>query len=263
MTRDVPKRIDFFIVGAQKAATTALLQILSRHPRLCCSSPKELHVFDDDSRDWCMPAAIDLSMHFPNCPPDLLWGEATPIYMYWPHSIERLAAYNPGARIIVGLRHPAWRALSHWKMEVIRSRDDMSFSDAIRSLGRARVNPVHRVYSYVERGFYAPQIKRILAHFPRDQVFFYTTEDLFVNESAVVKDLLSFLRVTPDLSLAGESFVVPVDTTGLEIDARDEIIYLSALFAGDIQETMDLTDLDLRSWLDPDYAEGYFHRSLH
>lgn len=257
MSATAAKRIDFFIAGAQKSGTTALAAKLACHPGLCCAVPKELHLFDDERRDWSLKVTPDMAGHFPGADPDLPWGEATPIYMYWPQAIERLACYNPGARIIIGLRHPAYRALSHWKMETARQAETLPFAQAISDRGRARVNPVHRVFSYVERGFYAPQIARLLQHFPRQNLFFYRMEDLYTDEAATLGAILGFLGVAGGIAQTGPKYVVPVDTSGILLDADAELAYLSDLYRPDMHETAQLTGLRLDAWLNGTYEESY------
>ena len=44
----VPRRPDFFILGAPKCGTTALSEYLRRHPRVFVSRPKEPHYFCAD-----------------------------------------------------------------------------------------------------------------------------------------------------------------------------------------------------------------------
>ncbi len=58
-------RLDFFIVGAQKSGTTALSAKLAHHQGLHLAVPKELHLFDDDSRNWASGIVPDLTAHFP------------------------------------------------------------------------------------------------------------------------------------------------------------------------------------------------------
>jgi hypothetical protein len=93
------------------------------------------------------------------------------------NSLERIAAYNPRMRLILIFRDPIERAWSHWKMEYARGAETESFAWSIRD-GRSRVDAgsvragLHRVYSYVERGFYGAQVERLLALFPREQVLF-------------------------------------------------------------------------------------------
>lgn len=261
--RAAVKRLDFFIVGTQKGGTTALSAKLARHPAICCAKPKELHVFDDERRDWTSGDIPDLSAHFPAASDPRLWGEATPIYMYWPQAIERVARYNPEAKIIVSLRHPAYRALSHWKMEFVRRTEELSFAEAISERGRARVRAAPQVFSYVERGFYAPQIARLLAHFPRQNIFFCRMEDLYQDEAAVLQALSGFLDADgafPDD--LGPKRVVPVETSGLAVDATAELSWLSSLFHDDIRETARLTGLDLGAWTDGTYDETYLTQDL-
>ena len=94
MNVQTTKRLDFFIVGAQKSGTTALSAKLAHHPGLHFAVPKELHLFDNDSRNWASGIVPDLKAHFPGASTNTLWGEATPIYLYWPRAIERLASQD-------------------------------------------------------------------------------------------------------------------------------------------------------------------------
>lgn len=99
---------------------------------------KELHYFDDERIDWRSPDVTALHRSFDWSVRDVVRGEATPIYTYWPRAIERIARYNPRAKLIVCLRHPVLRAYSHWRMETTRGAETLPFSRAIRE-GRARV----------------------------------------------------------------------------------------------------------------------------
>ena len=162
--------LDFFICGVQKGGTTALDSFLRDHPAIQMARVKEVHFFDDESHSWEAPDHAKLHAFFDDSPRARCRGEATPIYSYWPNAIERLRAYNPAARLILILRHPVSRALSHWRMETSRGWETLPFSAAIRPKARERVRlapgGVHRVFSYVERGFYATQIERILTNTP-------------------------------------------------------------------------------------------------
>ena len=260
MSQSAPKRLDFPVVGVQKSGTTALSAKLAHHPGISCALPKELHIFDNESCDWNSKIVPDVAKHFPTGTEDLLWGEATPIYTCWPQAIERVARYNPDAKIIVGLRHPAYRALSHWKMEVTRHAECLSFSDAISEKGRARVNPVHRTFSYVEQGFYAPQVVRVLNSFPRQNVTLYKMDELYRNEGKVLGEMYSFLGLADEVVQTGPKYVVPVDTSGIHVDAVDKLAYLSDLYSSDILETERLTSLVLKPWLDGTYEESFLNR---
>jgi len=195
----VEKRVDFLVAGAQKAGTTALFDYLSELPALELPSAKEAHFFDDEQRvDWNAPDYGAYHALFSN--PARLWGEATPIYLYWPNALERIRAYNPAMKLILLFRDPVERAWSHWKMEYARGKESEPFAWCIRE-GRARMAEAepypgfHRVYSYVERGFYGRQLARAQELFPREQILILQSQDLRRDPMSTIAAVSRFLGV--------------------------------------------------------------------
>jgi hypothetical protein len=246
--------VHFFVCGVQKGGTTALDRHLRAHPAIEMAHTKEVHFFDDESQTWDTPDYTGLHRSFADPSVQRLRGEATPIYTYWPQSLERLRTYNPSAKLIMILRHPVLRAFSHWRMEMSRGLERLSFSKAIRPAGRARVRSapagVHRVFSYVERGFYAPQVERLVRLFTREQVLFLRTDALWSQPEGTLRAICSFLEVPP-IRPAVFPYTVSVKSDGSVPLARDDAEYLRSLYADDIQETQRATGLDLRDWLQP------------
>ena len=120
----VSKRLSFLVCGAQKSGTTALAAYLRQHPGIYLPERKELHFFDDETQAWPEPDLNELHRHFPGPQkPSKLWGEATPISLYWDPAAERIWRYNQAMRLIVILRNPIERAYSHWAMEHRRGND--------------------------------------------------------------------------------------------------------------------------------------------
>ena len=120
-------RLAFMIVGAQKCGTTALAQVLAEHPEIRMSPKKEVHLFDaqEYSRDWT-PADIDARYrpYFAHCnftgrAGKPILGEATPVYMFFLDIPVELRCYNPDLRLIVLLRDPVERAISHCKRSLV------------------------------------------------------------------------------------------------------------------------------------------------
>jgi hypothetical protein len=259
MLAPVAHRVHFFVVGMQKGGTTALDGLLRGHPDIRMARVKEPHFFDNESIDWSAPdynayhAMFDLRDEQPK-----MVGEATPISSYWPHALERIAAYNPNPKMIICLRHPTCRAHSHWRMEAARASDDLPFADAIREPGRSRMpkDGAHRVFSYVERGFYSRQVLRIRSIFPNNSVMFLRTDRLWRDPDAALSDICAFLGVATYPRQIGKStYRVPIQTRGLGKMCPGDRRYLDALFADDIRLTSSLTGLDLTDWVDPAYAE--------
>lgn len=229
-------RVSFIIAGVQKAGTTALFDYLSEDPGLSLSRVKEVHFFDDESQDWTTP---DYDVYHANFAP---WdgrprGEATPIYLYWPNCLERIAAYNRAMRLVILLRDPIERAWSHWKMEYARGAETQPFAWCIRQ-GRRRLLDAepwghHREFSYVERGFYGDQLEALFERFPREQVLVLRAEDLNRDPAAVLARLRKFLGLAPrDPPTPRQVHVGREMDYGSELTAED-MLFLHRLYAPD------------------------------
>jgi hypothetical protein len=226
-------RVQFVIAGVQKAGTTALFDYLSEQPELSLSHVKETHFFDDDERDWARPDYAPYHALF-DAPDGRLRGEATPIYLYWPGSLERMAAYNPAMRVMVLLRDPVARAWSHWRMEYARGFEQAPFAWCIRE-GRRRLFEAepwghHRAFSYVERGFYGEQVERLLTLFPREQVLVLTAEALQAEPTTTLAQVRAFLGLPP-AARAVEPRAVHV---GRDMDYGSELTDADAAFLRDL-----------------------------
>ncbi len=236
--------VAFIIAGVQKAGTTALFDYLGEAPELSLSRVKEVHFFDDEAQDWARPNYAGYHANFE--PFDgRPRGEATPIYLYWPGSLERMAAYNPAMRLIVMLRDPVERAWSHWKMEYARGVETRPFGWCVRE-GRQRLFGAepwgfHRELSYVERGFYGEQMARLYGLFPRGQVLVLQSEELRREPAPMLSRVRSFLGLPAAAAPAarevhvGREMDYGSDLTGADVD------YLRGVYARDMARLSDLT----------------------
>lgn len=240
-------QVAFIVAGVQKAGTTALFDYLSEEPGVALSRVKEVHFFDDETQDWSRPDYAAYHGNF-EASDDRLRGEATPIYLYWPQSLERIAAYNPAMKLIVMLRDPVARAWSHWKMEYARGAETAPFAWCIRE-GRRRLFDAepwgcHREFSYVERGFYGEQFERLFGLFPRDQVLVLRAEDLNGQPAAALAKVRTFLGIPPGAGPEPRQVHV-----GREMDYGGELTpedagFLRAIYAADQARLKALTGLD-------------------
>ncbi len=244
-------QIDFIIAGAQKAGTTALFDYLGDHPQIGLSDVKEVHFFDDEGQDWRAPDYGAYHAHFDLADRSRLWGEATPIYLYWKDSLARIRAYNPGLRLIVLLRDPVARAYSHWKMEFARGAETHPFDWCVRA-GRQRLFAAepwgfHREFSYVERGYYGAQIEHLLSLFPADQLLVLRAEDLEAKPGPVLETVSAFLGVDapppsqPRRVHVGQDIAYPSRLT-----QADEAL-LRRLYAADMARLKALTGISYAS----------------
>ncbi|WP_428034262.1 sulfotransferase domain-containing protein [Amphritea sp.] len=193
-------KVDFIICGAQKGGTTALFRYLRSHPEIKLSFRKEVHFFDNEL--FFKDDLVDYQLyhdHFESFHEDKVRGEATPIYMYWEPSARRIWEYNSQAKLIFLLRNPIDRAYSHWNMERSKNKESLSFSDAIRcekDRCKSKLPLQHRVFSYIDRGFYSEQIRRFCRFFPMENLLFVLSEDLKSDPSSVLSEICDFIGVS-------------------------------------------------------------------
>lgn len=194
------QRVGFLIAGVQKAGTSSLFAMLSRHPQLVTSRPKELHFFDDDDLDWADPDYSSYHQGIGRVNGTLMAGEATPSYIFWPGALERVRAYNPQMLLILCFRDPIARAFSQWCMNKERNDKRQGFGAAVRAVhphtwplsvqelgGRGR--------SYVARGYYGQQLRHALELFSRRQMALLDYHTAFASPSATLDQLTHFLGV--------------------------------------------------------------------
>lgn len=233
------------IAGVQKGGTTALHHFLKNHYQVFLSYKKELHFFDNEGVNWSSPKYDEqYHHHFSDACPTQICGEATPIYTYWPPSMARIYAYNPDVKLIVLLRDPVVRAYSHWRMETERGSETLTFSQCIRE-GRNRMKSgseydgFHRVFSYVERGFYANQLERIFSYFPHINVLLLDQRRFVTNHDATLNDVCDFLSIKgfSELPKAEPIFShQPNSAYKINPDIDDaDYTYLMGLYADDLK----------------------------
>ncbi|SFK26951.1 sulfotransferase [Methylorubrum salsuginis] len=245
--------VGLFVAGVQKCGTTSLFHYLAAHPGLQPPRVKEIHFFDDESRDWSLGEYGPLEEAFEGEARGRIRFEATPIYIFWPPALARLKAYNPQARLILLFRDPIARAYSHWCMMVRQGAENLSFGSCVRE-GRARLpadDPGHVFWatkSYVERGFYGAQLSRVLSLFPAEQVLLLAAEDLRHRHRDVLSRIAAFLGIDPfpplDLILEHRTPRVPHLARPTSADHD----HLHGLYAADLPQFARLSGLDISGW---------------
>ncbi|OYX33655.1 MAG: sulfotransferase [Caulobacterales bacterium 32-69-10] len=232
------KRVSFLVAGVQKGGTTALFDYLNDHPDLALPAIKEAHFFDDEGAvDWTAPDYRPYHALFAGRE-QAQWGEATPIYTYWPRCFERIADYNSAMKLVLVFRNPIERAWSHWRMEYARGAETEPFAWCIRE-GRHRVNGDpsapghHREFSYVERGFYGAQVQRLLNLFPKEQALFLRSEDLRLSPGRILGRVCDFLNAPHFLTFEIKESHIGKDVglqNSISVEDRE---YLKEVFALD------------------------------
>jgi hypothetical protein len=245
---------------AQKGGTTTLHNYLRWHPQLCAPLQKKPHMFDNEAVNWHAP---DFSayhrMYYPT--PEQILFDATPIHGFWQPSLERIAAYNPRAKLIFLFRDPFARAWSHWCMEWARGAEHLTFAEAIRE-GRARMpaeaplDGAHRVFSYVERGRYGEQVARALRYFPREQMLFLKTETFARDHMAVLGEVTRFLGIRDFPTLLPRRDNARPDANYPPGPSEEDLALICGELAQDTRMFAELTGMDISDWMGPGALKG-------
>jgi sulfotransferase family protein len=193
---------DFFIVGHPKCGTTALYEMLRRHPQVFMPELKETRFFSRELHPRTPAATHPSSLEeylalFAGARSDQRAGEASPSYLRSHEAAARIAELTPAARIIALLREPA-DFLRSLHMELMR--DHVETEKDLRraiALEEERRRDVDRfpglVYSdYVH---YVDQLRRFHAVFPREQVLVLIYDDFRADNQGTVERVLSFLDI--------------------------------------------------------------------
>ena len=240
--------VNFIICGTQKGGTTALDHYMRMHSEVCMAKKKEVHFFDNDEYFLTNSSPYDKYHKFFNPKKNhKVIGESTPIYMFWINAMERIFNYNPNIKLIIILRNPIERAFSNWNMEIQRKREKRTFLESIqyeiKQLNREIKQ--NRTYSYLRRGFYTDQIKRILKIFKKKQLLCLKNENLRNKP----EDTLSLVSDFLDISKFKNTQKISIHSRNYnEKLGFEEKQLLNDIFLEEIESLEKLLSWDLSTW---------------
>lgn len=224
---------NFLIIGAPKSGTTSIYNYLKQHPQIYTSSVKEPAFFafegmeldgsvgpfaegaknrPPDSFKWYqerVSAAItnleDYQELFKGVTSEKAIGEASPGYMYFSISPERIHHYIPNVKLIAILRNPADRAYSALVHRAQYGLDpEADFSNILEKEDYNIDDEWWGFNHPIRIGFYYKQLKRYYDKFSPSQIKVYLYENLENNAQSLMEDIFRFIEVdesfTPNVS---------------------------------------------------------------
>lgn len=216
---------NLFIVGAAKSGTTALVDYLNQHPEIYFSPIKEPHYFSKDIRyenfreDHKRNTNINLENYFKQKPlqkrhiafiskkddylslfagadKEIILGEASTGYLFSKVAAKEIYDFNPNSKIIIILRNPVERTISHYFM-------DAKNANPINTIYKDLLNDYSSVQKgycisnlYIELSLYFEQIKRYLEIFPANQILILRQETLNSFSQDVINTICKFLEIS-------------------------------------------------------------------
>lgn len=216
----------FIVIGAAKSGTTALHRYLKQHPEIYMSTPKELRFFPFEDRppNFCGPrdredmqtvvkTIEEYRTHFTEGAHYPARGEASPIYLYYPRTAERIRHHLPDVKLIAILRQPADRAYSQYLMKRRDGLEPLNFVEALAAEEQRMSNGWSHHWHFRRRGFYAAQLKRYFDLFKREQFKIYLYDDYVADPVGLMQDIFRFLNVddsfVPDMSVRHNESKLP------------------------------------------------------
>ncbi len=204
------RRPNFFIVGVQKAGTSALAVWLGRHPQVFMSSPKEpgylafLEKGYGYADGYGRPAPAGkyvvsdqqdyLDLFSAATPGNRVIGEASTWYFSIPGVAARIKGFSPDAKVVVVLRNPCERAYSAW---CHARRDNLEpcadFSSALAQEDER--GDVEFLLRYRRMGLYSEALAEYLSIFDPSRLLVLLYEDTIGDEIALWQKLCDFLAI--------------------------------------------------------------------
>jgi hypothetical protein len=246
-------KVKFLVCGTQKGGTTTLDAYLRQHPEICMAKFKEVHYFDREK--YFLYHKPDYQIYhdfFDPEPGQIIWGETTPVYMYWYDAPRRIWEYNPEMKLIILLRNPIRRAYSHWNMQRERGYDELSFQEAIHQEENRRRESLpyqNRRFSYLDRGYYSDQIKRLRTYFPKDQLLILKSKALRDDPQNTLDQITHFLGTSQFENIDNLDMHARDYKTLLDPDIHG---YLLDLYQNEINELEKITGWNCLEWLAPE-----------
>ncbi|ELS04911.1 sulfotransferase family protein [Xenococcus sp. PCC 7305] len=216
---------DFILIGFNKCGSTSMYNYMIQHDRILPALEKEIHYFNSlpeifgeqpEDLNW-------YRSHFASTPDNgqFITGEATVMYVIYPGIEKMILEQFPNLKLIVILRNPIDRAVSHYHMikrckgetrsleevfnlqlaefgeghdalELAREIFNNNLTQPKNRYQRKRYSKIGRT-SYLGASLYMAHLKRWLDIFPQERFLFLKNEDLDQNPDEVMKKTFEFL----------------------------------------------------------------------
>lgn len=185
---DFKKPVELFHLGPPKTATTWVYRALCENPQIVTSAEDRIHYFDlhySKGEDWY---DLQFTHNAKGEDENKIRFDPTYSYICSPYALERIAGYNPDAKLIFGLRNPIDRAFSHyWHIKKQGIGANFSFGDIL----------VHynSYATWMEHGFLSKPVKYMLENFPRENIKPLMMEEMEGHGEDTYRDICAFAGI--------------------------------------------------------------------
>lgn len=216
---------NFLICGAPRSGTTFLAKNLAAHPDVYLYSGDQgeaggdVHFFDVDREEGGVNFKKGFEWyldHFKDAPKDGAVGEKTADYLSDSKAPYLIKDFLGDVRIILVLRDPVERAVSHFWHSRHRMSKEQTFEQLVSSPNSVSVD-------IFADGFYWRHINRYLECFERSQLLILINERVLTDPQGELKKACSFLNVSTE-------FLFPFANERVNSGSSSRISYWVARF---------------------------------
>jgi len=279
---------NFFIVGTPKSGTTSLFNYLEQHPNIFVPKIKEPHFFSaaEVANSYYKTPIINKLEDYLNLYKDAsnldALGDFSTTYLYNLKCAGEIKKFNSKSKIIILLRNPVERAISHYLMDLNLGYVRIPLMEILKN----PVNYAKYYEQYISRGYYSEQIKNYFNHFDTSNILIILSDDFFNNQGYIISNIFEFLEVDtafkPNFEYIYNQYSVPkysfvkllkqsntlnnalnfipktiknkikfafIDQNAKKPEFLEEKLILKELFKKDIMKTSKEIKKDLRMWL--------------
>jgi len=121
-------------------------------------------------------------------------------FFIWNHPLgpEKIHKAFPNAKILLAMRNPTTRAFSKWTAnKMVSGWETLPFEEAIERPFDEKDEIDIQVFDYKQGGYYLQHLKNWEKVYPKENIMTVHSESLFSFTLDVLRDIYSFLEITP------------------------------------------------------------------
>ena len=225
VSRQKNKKIDFFIIGAQKCGTTSLHDYMNQHPFCTGALRKETLFFTKKYRGTVTLKRLVGHFSFKKLMRNrgkCLFFESTPDNVYEEAAPGRIYKYNPKAKLIFLVREPVSCAISEYNMACkyaivknlcVREDPEREYFDYLRQPDKypfewfvkeefrrmeetgSRLPSAFHYPDFIRHGLYSEQLERYLQYFSPEQILILESKSLKTDKRNTLSAIEDFLEL--------------------------------------------------------------------
>lgn len=238
---------DFVGIGVPKAGTSWWYQLIIEHPDVVANRAalKELNFFSHYAANQVCGSKASCYRELFAAPPNKMCGEWSPGYFHFPLAIDMLAGAAPNTRVILLVRDPIERMISHLsQMKRVRAR--YLTSDTTRSR-------MFRTFSAFPEAMgaslYAARAQRLLSRFAQNQILCLQYEKCATDPRVEIAKTYAYLGLDTDFTPPSLARVINGKSSERSEVGGEYRALLISEFADDVVSFSNMfPDIDLALW---------------